>query len=52
MADNPSKSRAVSNVYATLLALAVASVVATAGFVTYMCMTQYETLFQIIEVRR
>jgi hypothetical protein len=35
------------NLYTVILALALVSVLATAGFVAYLCHSQYETLFKI-----
>lgn len=35
------------NLYTVILAVALVAVLATAGFVAYMCLTQYETLFKI-----
>ena len=45
------KVSAMSNVYTTLLALAVASVIATTAVVAYNCLTQYGTILQIIQVK-
>ncbi len=45
-----SRSKKISvpdNVYTAILAVAVAAVLATAGFVAYLCLNQYETLFKI-----
>jgi hypothetical protein len=36
-----------NNLYTVLLGVAFAVVVATAGFVAYMCYSQYQTLFKI-----
>lgn len=52
MSPKISASRLVkpsSDVYTALLAIAFGAVTATAGFVAYMCYTQYNTLFEIIE---
>lgn len=35
------------NLYTALLAIAVGAVLATAGFVAYMCYTQYGTFFKM-----
>lgn len=35
------------NLYTVILAVALVAVLATAGFVAYQCLTQYETLFKI-----
>lgn len=35
------------NLYTVLLGVAFAVVVATAGFVAYMCYSQYQTFFKI-----
>lgn len=45
-----SRSKKVSvpdNLYTVILAVALCSVLATAGYVAYMCMTQYGTIFSI-----
>jgi hypothetical protein len=38
---------APDNLYTVILAFALVAVLATAGFVAYLCHTQYETLFKI-----
>ena len=46
----PGRGKKVSvpdNLYTVILALALCAVLATAGFVAYQCMTQYETIFKI-----
>ena len=35
------------NLYTAVLAIALFTVLATAGLVTYLCYTQYETIFKI-----
>jgi len=35
------------NLYTAILAVAFGAVIATAGFVAYMCQTQYGTIFSI-----
>ena len=47
MQSRGKKITAPDNLYTVILALAVVSVLATAGFVTYLCYTQYETIFRI-----
>ena len=44
------KVSAISNVYTIILALAAGATAATAFFVAYKCLTQYETLFQIAQI--
>jgi hypothetical protein len=41
------RESASNNLYTVLLAIAFFAVLATAGFVAYMCYTQYETIFKI-----
>ncbi len=36
-----------SNLYTAVLAVAFAVVLATAGFVAFMCFTRYETIFSM-----
>ena len=43
------KVTAESNVYTGLLALALLAVVASAGFITYLCHTQYGTILKVLE---
>ncbi len=38
---------ATDNLYTVVLAMAFLVVLATAGFVAYMCYTQYESIFKI-----
>lgn len=46
------KVKAASNVYTALLALVCGAVGFTAGFVALRCMSDYGTLFKIVEVLR
>jgi len=46
-----SKVSAESNIYTGLLALAALALAASAGYVAYMCQTQYGTILKILEVR-
>lgn len=47
MAKN--KVSAESNVYTAMLALAALALVATVGFVVFMCNSQYDTVYKIVE---
>jgi hypothetical protein len=40
-----SKTKAPSNIYTAILAVAFGAVLATAAFVTFKCHQQYETMF-------
>ena len=46
------KTGAISNVYTAILALVTGTVLATAVFVAMKCMTDYDTIFKIVEVAR
>ena len=46
-----SKVTAESNIYTGLLALAALALVASAGYVAYMCQTQYGTVLKILEAK-
>jgi hypothetical protein len=43
-----SKGVAVSNAYTVYLALALGVVIASAAYVAYTCLTQYDTIFKIV----
>ena len=46
----PARSKKVSvpdNLYTAILAIAMLVVLATAGVVTFLCYTQYQTIFKI-----
>ncbi len=47
MQSRGKKVTAPDNLYTVILSLALAAVLATAGYVAYQCLTQYETLFKI-----
>ena len=47
MSSRGKKVSVPDNLYTVILALALCAVLATAGFVAYQCMTQYETIFKI-----
>jgi len=47
MQSHGKKISVPDNLYTVILALALAAVLATAGFVAYQCLAQYETLFKI-----
>jgi hypothetical protein len=49
MAKAKSKVSAESNVYTGLLALAALALTATVAFMIYMCNSQYETIFKVVE---
>ena len=54
-AGNNVRSRKIpifSNIYTALLALALGAVGATAGFVVFKCLTQYETILKIVQIGR
>ena len=46
------KMVAISNIYTALLALALGAVCGAAVFVAFKCLTQYETIFKIVQVGR
>ena len=46
-----SKVSAESNIYTGILALAALALAASAGFVAYMCHTQYGTILKVLEVK-
>jgi len=46
-----SKISAESNIYTGLLALTALAIAATAGFVAYMCHTQYGTILKVLEAK-
>jgi hypothetical protein len=45
MQSRGKKVTAPDNLYTVILAVALCAVMATAGFVAYLCYTQYETIF-------
>ncbi|MFA5292806.1 MAG: hypothetical protein WC496_07205 [Phycisphaerae bacterium] len=46
------KVKPASNLYTALLALACGVVAAAAGYITYRCWLDYETILKIVEVFR
>jgi hypothetical protein len=50
----PARDKKISvpdNLYTALLAIALGVVLAASGLVTFLCYTQYETIFQIVTPR-
>ncbi|MHC4742018.1 MAG: hypothetical protein ACYS8Z_08915 [Planctomycetota bacterium] len=41
------KIKPSNNIYTVILAVATGTVIAVAGFVLYMCLTQYETFYKM-----
>jgi len=46
-----SKVSAESNIYTGILALVALVLAASAGFVTYMCHSQYGTILKVLEAK-
>ncbi len=47
MSGRGKKVSVPDNLYTVILAVALCAVLATAGFVAFQCLTQYDTIFKI-----